>query len=60
MTKERALVMNQKIEDFIARDAPPISLVEGDVFLSLSKYTDPDYVVKACSTTKKLIKKRYD
>ena len=60
MMKERALVMDQKIADFIARDARPISLVEGDGFLSLLKYTDPDYVVKAPSTTTKLIKKRCD
>ena len=60
MTKERALVMDQKIACFITRDARPISLVEGDGFFSLLKYTDPDYAAKAHSATTKLIKKRYD
>ncbi|XP_065652868.1 E3 SUMO-protein ligase ZBED1-like [Hydra vulgaris] len=43
MTKEGKLILDQKIADFVARDAHPISLVEGDGFFSLLKYTDPDY-----------------
>src|SRR5213080_4994367 len=38
VTKSRALEIDRKVAKFIARDARPISIIEGDGFISLLKF----------------------
>lgn len=59
LTKLRINELDTKVAEFIARDARPISLVEGEGFRSLMKFLEPDYELKCRTTTTALIKEMY-
>ena len=56
----RSLKLDRMIAAFIAQDARPISIVEGEGFRRLIKFLEPDYDLKSRATITALIKKRYD
>jgi hypothetical protein len=60
MSKARSAEIDRHIAAFVARDGRPISTVEGDGFVALMNFLEPDYVVKSRTTTTVHIKRMYN